>query len=152
LSELVGLSHADIASVLGRREPAVKALVFQARAVLSDWREARETPCEAFRTQMSTLRRGGLRRRSPKRHLELCSSCRAYRTEMRTQRRKVAALFPVFPSFGVKRLLAVFGLGGSTGGDVSGAGTGDGLGAAALGSTRALTLAAVGVLLRGGPN
>src|SRR4051794_1663882 len=39
LSELGGLSHADIGDVLDCRESGVKSLVFQARTTLADWRD-----------------------------------------------------------------------------------------------------------------
>lgn len=81
LSELVGLSHADVASLLGRRATAIKTLVFNARATLSDWREAREAPCAEVRQALSVLRGGALRRRSLRRHLQLCDSCRRFREE-----------------------------------------------------------------------
>jgi RNA polymerase sigma factor (sigma-70 family) len=79
LSELGGLSHADVADRLGRTQPRVKSLVFEARATLHAWREARDTPCDEIRRQLSTLHGGSLRRRTLRRHLELCDACRLYR-------------------------------------------------------------------------
>jgi RNA polymerase sigma factor (sigma-70 family) len=87
LSELAGLSHAEIADVLQRRQPGVKALVFQARKTLCDWREAREAPCSDIRVQLCVLRGGALRRRSLKRHLQTCASCREFHAELQTRRR-----------------------------------------------------------------
>jgi RNA polymerase sigma factor (sigma-70 family) len=79
LSELGGLSHADVADRLGRTQSRVKSLVFEARATLTAWREARDTPCDEIREQLSTLSGGSLRRRALRRHLEVCDACRTYR-------------------------------------------------------------------------
>lgn len=85
LSEIVGLSHADIATVLDRHVTGIKALVFRARTTLSDWQEARNALCADVRAQLSVLHGGALRRRSLRRHLELCDSCRAFRAATRTR-------------------------------------------------------------------
>ena len=83
LSELEGLSHAEIAVLLGRPTTGVKSLVFEARKTLGDWREARETPCADVRAKLAILSGGSLRRRSLRRHLEACPSCRDFREQMR---------------------------------------------------------------------
>ena len=86
LSELEGLSHADIATLLGRPKSGVKSLVFEARSTLGDWREAREIPCAEIRRQLSVLSGGSLRRRPLRRHLESCPSCRTFRAQLQVQR------------------------------------------------------------------
>ena len=131
LSELDGLSHADVAEVLGRKERDVKAIVFRARSTLIDWREARETPCQEIREQLSVLRGGALRRRTLRHHLQHCAGCSDFRDEVKAQRRMMALVLPVMPSVGLKRsVLAAVGLGGGAAG--GGAAVG-GVGAGALG-------------------
>jgi RNA polymerase sigma-70 factor (ECF subfamily) len=85
LSEIVGLSHADIAAVLDRQVTGIKSLVFHARTTLSDWRAARDALCAEVRAQLLVLRGGALRRRALRRHLELCDSCRAFREATRSR-------------------------------------------------------------------
>lgn len=138
LSELGGLSHADVADRLGRRQSMVKSLVFEARATLTVWREARDTPCNEIREQLSTLHGGALRRRALRRHLELCESCRAYRATERARPRPVAALLPGLALVKAKAISAfltlTFALKASSGWNNAGAVVGGG-GLGALGSS-----------------
>jgi RNA polymerase sigma factor (sigma-70 family) len=94
LAELNGMSHAEIAGVLGRRESSVKSLIFEARRTLGDWREARESSCAVIREQLATLRGGSLRRRALRRHLHGCADCRAYQLQVRHSRRPLRSLLP----------------------------------------------------------
>jgi RNA polymerase sigma factor (sigma-70 family) len=156
LSELAGLSHADIADVLDRHESGVKALVYQARTTLGDWREARDTPCEDIREQLSVLRGGALRRRALRRHLHACSSCREFRAEVKAQRRGLALVLPVVPSLGLERgVLAAAGLKAAAGGagGAAGGGAAAGIGAASVvsaGSAMMATVTLVGVIAGSG--
>ena len=135
LSELEGLSHADVAEVLGRKEQEVKALVFRARSSLGEWRKARETPCQEVREQLSVLSGGSLRRSWLRRHLQTCEGCREFRDQVKEQRQMMALLLPVAPTAGLKGgVLAAAGLGGGAAGGGAVAG---GLGAAALSSVGA---------------
>ena len=77
LAELDGLSHAEIASVIGCPPGKVKALVFQARSSLIAERDARGTDCDEIRRQLEVARGGMLRRGLLRRHLRLCEPCRA---------------------------------------------------------------------------
>jgi RNA polymerase sigma factor (sigma-70 family) len=125
LSEVGGLSHADIAQILGRGRADVKALVFRARSTLADWREARETPCEEIREQLSVLSGGALRRRTLRRHLRDCPGCRSFREHVKAQRSMLALALPVVPSAALKSsVLAAAGVGGAAGagGAVAGGG------------------------------
>jgi RNA polymerase sigma factor (sigma-70 family) len=150
LSEASGLSHSEIANVLGCEGPKVKALVFRARSGLIQRRAARETPCEEIREQLANLRGGSLRRAELRHHLRACAGCRAYREQVKQQRRMLAAALPVVPSLGLKSsVLAATGFGGSS----AGGGLAAGLGAAASSSVGSATLAKValvGVLAGGG--
>jgi RNA polymerase sigma factor (sigma-70 family) len=146
LAEAGGLSHADVAAVLGCEVARVKALVFRARSRLIERREARETPCEEIREQLANLRGGALRRTLLRHHLRECPGCRDYREQVRQQRRMLAAALPVAPSLGLKSgVLAAIGLGGGS----AGGGLAAGLGAS-FGAGTAAKVAVVCALAGGG--
>jgi RNA polymerase sigma factor (sigma-70 family) len=150
LSEAGGLSHAEIATVLGCEGAQVKALVFRARSGLIQRRAARETPCEDIRQQLANLRGGSLRRGELRDHLRQCAGCRAYREQVRQQRRMLAAALPVVPSLGLKAsVLGPVGLGGGSAGGGAAAGLGA-AGSASVGSSTLAKVAIVGMLAGGG--
>jgi RNA polymerase sigma factor (sigma-70 family) len=149
LAEAGGLSHADVADVLGCEVARVKALVFRARSRLIERRRARETPCEEIREQLANLRGGALRRTVLRHHLRECPGCRDYREQVRQQRRMLAAALPVAPSVGLKSgVLAALGIGGGSAGGGLAAGLG-GL-SASVGAGTAAKVAAVCALAGGG--
>jgi RNA polymerase sigma factor (sigma-70 family) len=127
LFELGDLSHAEIAEVIGCEEKQVKGIVFRARTGLSERREGRMAPCVEIREELSTLRKGALRRSRIRHHLRECPSCAAFREDVRRQRAQMALVLPAMPSAALKA--------GVLGG-----------GAAAVGSTAATKLALVAVL------
>jgi RNA polymerase sigma factor (sigma-70 family) len=86
LSELRGLSHADIAGILSVEPRRVKSLVFHARVSLARSREARELSCREVKEELATARGGALRRSVLRRHLASCPGCRLFRHEVRRQR------------------------------------------------------------------
>jgi RNA polymerase sigma factor (sigma-70 family) len=150
LSEAGGLSHAEIAGVLGCEGAKVKALVFRARSALIQRRAARETPCEEIRESLANLRGGALRRGELRHHLRECVGCRAYREQVRQQRRMLAAALPIVPSVGLKSsVMAALGLGGGSAGGGLAAGLGA-AGSASVGSSALAKVALVGVLAGGG--
>lgn len=102
LAELHGLSHAEIASVLGVRTEQVKAYAYQARANLLSERAARETSCHDVREELLTARGVELRKTRLHRHLRSCSDCREYKKALSRQRQQLASLFPVVPSLALK--------------------------------------------------
>ncbi len=134
LAEAAGLSHAEVAEVLGCEAASVKGLVFRARSALIERRRARETPCAEIREQLATLRGGALRRNELRHHLRSCPGCSAYREEVRRQRKMLAAALPVVPSLGLKSsVMGAAGItGGARGGRRVGAAAGLALGSAAL--------------------
>jgi RNA polymerase sigma factor (sigma-70 family) len=134
LFELGGSSQAEIASVLGCPPAKVKALVFQARSTLIAERDARSTPCEAIREQLSVARGGVLRRGALRRHVRQCAPCDAYRLAVAGQRERFAVLLPVLPTAGLKAaVLAGAGLSGGAGSAAAAAGGAASLGGAAAG-------------------
>jgi RNA polymerase sigma factor (sigma-70 family) len=144
LAEAAGMSHAEVAQVLGCEPGSVKGLVFRARSSLIERRAARDTPCHEIREQLATLRGGALRRNELRHHLSQCPGCSAYRDEVRRQRQMLAVALPVVPSLGLKS--SVMGAAGLTGGAAAGASAGGGL---ALGSAALAKVAVVGVLAGG---
>jgi RNA polymerase sigma factor (sigma-70 family) len=146
LAEAGGLSHAEVATVLGCEVAAVKAIVFRARSGLIERRVARETPCDEIREQLATLRGGALRRNELRHHLRHCESCSSYREEVRHQRKLLAAALPVTPTFGLKSgVLGAAGLSGGAGATAGGAAAGGAL----LGSAAAAKVAIVAVVAGG---
>ena len=144
LAEAAGLSHAEVAEVLGCEVASVKGIVFRARTSLIERRTARETPCHEIREQLATLRGGALRRNELRHHLRHCPGCSAYRDEVRRQRQMLAVALPVVPTLGLKS--SVMGAAGITGGAAAGATAGGGF---ALGSAALTKIAVVGVLAGG---
>jgi len=153
LAELGGLSHDEIADVVGCPKGKVKALVFQARSSLAAGRDARETPCQEIREQLATLSGGALRRTSLRRHLRECPGCRAFQAEVKRQRAAMAILLPVVPTAALKsgvmsavavKAGAAGGLGGA--GLAAGAGAGAGGAATAAGGGVGALLAKAGLL------
>jgi RNA polymerase sigma factor (sigma-70 family) len=143
LAEAAGLSHAEVAEVLGCEVGNVKGLVFRARSALMDRRMARDTPCSEIREQLATLKGGALRRNELRHHLRRCPGCSAYREEVRRQRQMLAAALPVVPSLGLKS--SVMGAAGLTGGALGSASAGG----VAFGSAAIAKVALVGVLAGG---
>ena len=133
LAEVGGVSHDEIAQVLGVQREKVKALVFQARSSLIASRAARETPCDEIRVQLAELRGGALRRNSLRRHLKICAGCRDFRAALQDQRKMLALALPVVPTLALKQGVMAGAL-GSAAAAAGGAATGGAAGAAAGGS------------------
>jgi RNA polymerase sigma factor (sigma-70 family) len=149
LAEAAGLSHAEVARVLGCETGSVKGLVFRARSALIEMRSARETSCLEIREQLATLRGGALRRNELRHHLRRCPGCSAYREEVRRQRQMLSAALPVVPSLGLKS--SVLGAAGVTGSAAAGgvAAGGAAAGGFAFGSATVAKVALVGALAGG---
>jgi len=133
LAEVGGVSHDEIAQVLGVQREKVKALVFQARSSLIASRAARETPCDEIRLQLSELRGGALRRNTLRRHLKTCPGCREFRAALQEQRKMLAVALPVVPTIALKQGVMASAL-GSSAAAASGAAAGGAAGTAAGGS------------------
>jgi RNA polymerase sigma factor (sigma-70 family) len=147
LSETGGLTHAEVAGVVGCEVPHVKSLVFRARSALIARRDARATPCEAIREQLANLRGPALRRNDLRLHLADCPSCRAYRDDVKRQRELLAAALPVTPGGGLE--LGVLAAAGIGGGGAAAAGIGGGA-LGLVGSSFAAKVALIGVMAGGG--
>jgi RNA polymerase sigma factor (sigma-70 family) len=130
LAEMGALAHDEIGSVIGVPKDKVKALIFQARESLLADRAAREADCQDIREQLATMRGAALRRTTLRRHLRGCQGCREYRHELESQRRRLAIILPVVPTFALRNAI----LGVTAGGVTAGAGVAGGglLGAGSL--------------------
>ena len=102
LAELDDLEHAEVAQVLGCDKAKVRALVFQARTGLAGWRQAREAPCGEIRDQVAWGRGGVLRRRTLRRHLEVCPGCAGFARDVGRHRAGLAVVLPALPSAGLR--------------------------------------------------
>jgi RNA polymerase sigma factor (sigma-70 family) len=152
LTEIGGLSHAEVSGVLGCEVAQVKALVFSARNKLIERRQARDAPCEEIREQLANLRGGSLRRNHLRHHLHGCHACREYRDEVQRQRRMLATALPVMPSAGLKAgVLGAAGLGqASAGGGGAFAALGASGATTSLGGATIAKVALLGVIGAGG--
>jgi RNA polymerase sigma factor (sigma-70 family) len=149
LSELGDWSHVEIADALGCAPGKVKALVFQARTTLIADRDARETPCDDIRRELSVASGGALRRGPLKRHLRQCDPCRAFQVAVGQQRAGLATILPVAPSAGL--MAAVLGGGGgagASGAGLSGAAGSSGAGAATVATSGAAVATAGGIAVK----
>ena len=125
LAELDDLSHEAIAAVVGCPVNKVKALVYQARSALIADRDARDTPCQDIREQLSVARGGELRRGPLRRHLKLCVGCRDFQLAVNAQRQSLAAVLPVLPSAGLAAAILGHGAAHAAGAaSIGGAGAG----------------------------
>jgi RNA polymerase sigma factor (sigma-70 family) len=116
MREVSGLGHAEIASVFGVSEGAVKQSIYEARVALQDLAEGREMSCVAVRRALSDGDGRTARSRRLRGHLRSCEDCGAFRDALRSQRSELAMIAPMLPASAAAAVLeAVIG-GGSIGG------------------------------------
>ena len=150
LFEVGGLSQAEIGDVLDVHAERVKALVFQARTALMDWRSARATPCADVREALAAAGSGRPRKAALRRHLATCDGCSAFAGRVKEQRALLAIALPAIPSVGLwESVAAAAGVGGGSAGGGLLAGGLSGL--AGSGAAKVIaTGAVVGALAGGG--
>ncbi len=115
LAEVHGLSHSDVATVLGSRPEQVKAYIYQARSHLLAEREAREADCHEIRQELSNARGAALLRGRLRRHLRTCEGCRDYADSLAGHRQRLGALLPLLAPAALRyrALEDALGLGGA---------------------------------------
>lgn len=148
LKELNGLSHEEIAAVLGASVGAAKQALFEARRSLAELAEGRAMTCDDVCREISDDPRYAVRRRRVRAHLQGCGACAAFAAAIETRRADLQALAPALPALAATGLLArLLGGGSSHGGTGAGglasAATGKALGLA----VSAKTTAAIAVLV-----
>jgi RNA polymerase sigma factor (sigma-70 family) len=79
LHEMSGLTHAEIAAVVGSTARNVKQTLFEARMALLEFRAGREMACEPVRRLISDGDGRVLRGRRIRGHLRACAGCQAFR-------------------------------------------------------------------------
>ena len=149
LRELAGLSYCDIAQAIDTSEANVKVLIFRARRDVAELSEAADLRCEDAQRAISQRADGELARRRAARaavHAATCRHCRRFSHALSSQRRGLAALFPIVPVGHIAAVAAH--VGGAAGGCKAAAGGGSLVGPklAALAAAATLTAGSVAVL------
>ena len=136
LREIDALSYEEIAQAMDTTIPGVKSLLVRARIRLAESSEARLLTCDDVRLELAEAAEGLRKASGPVRqHVRGCDGCGDFRSQLRSDRKALAAIFPLGPIALLQAgLLAKLGIGGGAGsGAASGAG-GGALGSGALGS------------------
>ncbi|MCL4287821.1 MAG: sigma-70 family RNA polymerase sigma factor [Thermoleophilia bacterium] len=130
LREIDQLSYEEIAQAMQTTIPSVKSLLVRARIGLAESGQARLLTCDEVQIGLAEAAEGIGKLDGPARkHVRNCDGCRAFREQLRSDRKAMAALFPV-------GLVALFkqGLLAKLFGSGSAAGAGAGSGAAGAAS------------------
>jgi RNA polymerase sigma factor (sigma-70 family) len=106
MRELSGLSHEDIAIVLGTSVGAAKQTIFEARRSLSEFAEGRVMACDEVRKVVSDADGRTVRSRRVRAHLQDCSGCAEFAAAIATRSADLRALSPTLPATAAAALLA----------------------------------------------
>jgi RNA polymerase sigma factor (sigma-70 family) len=137
MRELSGLSHEEIAIVLGTSVGAAKQTIFEARRSLSEFAEGRVMQCDEVRKVVSDADGRTLRSRRVRAHLEDCSCCAEFAAAIATRSADLRAISPALPASAAAAVLArSLGAGSS-----HGSGGAAGLAAGTAGKTAGAALA-----------
>jgi RNA polymerase sigma factor (sigma-70 family) len=97
LRELSGLSHGEIALVLGVSEGAAKQAIYEARCAVHEFDVGRSADCATIRHVLSDGDRRALRGQRVRGHLRSCSGCRAFSAAVVERPPRLAGLLPPLP-------------------------------------------------------
>jgi len=106
MRELSGLSHEEIAIVLGTSVGAAKQTIFEARRTLSEFAEGRVMACDEVRKVVSDADGRTLRSRRVRAHLSDCFGCAEFAAAIATRSAALRALSPTLPATAAAALLA----------------------------------------------
>ena len=121
MRELSGLSHEEIALVLGTSVGAAKQTIFEARRSLSEFAEGRVMACDEVRKVVSDADGRTLRSRRVRAHLSDCSGCAEFAAAIATRSADLRALSPALPATAAAAVLArSLGAGSGHGGGAAG--------------------------------
>ena len=163
LREIDQLSYEEIAQAMQTTVPSIKSLLVRARIGLAESGQARLLTCEEVQIDLAEAAEGIGKVSGPARkHVRDCEGCKAFRGQLRSDRKAMAALFPVGLFAMVKQgvLAKIFG-GGSAGaastgaaGAVGGASASSGIGgisllSGAIGAKAAAGFATAAILTAG---
>jgi RNA polymerase sigma factor (sigma-70 family) len=142
MRELSGLSHEEIADVLGVSLGAAKQTIFEARRSLAEFAEGRTMACDEVQRVISDGDGRALRARRVRAHLRDCARCAAFAAAIPAREADLLALAPALPIAAASGILAHVTSAGS--GSSGGAGA-TGVAASATGkaATTVLSLKAV---------
>jgi RNA polymerase sigma factor (sigma-70 family) len=142
LREIDQLSYEEIAQAMQTTVPSVKSLLVRARIGLAESGQARLLTCDEVQLSLAEAAEGIGKVAGPERkHVRDCEGCKAFRDQLRSDRKAMAALFPVgiFAIFKHGVIAKLFG-GGSAGAASSGAVGGAVGGASASGGISGVSL------------
>jgi len=138
LREIDQLAYDEIAQAMGTTVPSVKSLLVRARIGLAESGQARLLTCEEVQVTLAEAAEGIGKASGPARkHVRDCEGCKAFRDQLRSDRKAMAALFPigVLAIFKQGIIAKVFGSGsaastaaGGSGAAVGGASAASGVG------------------------
>ena len=121
MRELSGLSHEEIALVLGTSVGAAKQTIFEARRSLSEFAEGRVMACDEVRKVVSDADGRTLRSRRVRAHLSDCAGCAEFAAAIATRSADLRALSPALPATAAAAVLArSLGAGSGHGGGAAG--------------------------------
>jgi RNA polymerase sigma factor (sigma-70 family) len=125
LREIDQLSYEEIAQAMQTTVPSVKSLLVRARIGLAESGQSRLLTCGEVQLTLAEAAEGiGKASGATRKHVRDCDGCKAFRDQLRSDRKAMAALFPVglIALFKQGVLAKIFG-GGSAAGSAAG-GTG----------------------------
>jgi RNA polymerase sigma factor (sigma-70 family) len=140
LREIDQLSYEEIAQAMQTTIPSVKSLLVRARIGLAESGQARLLTCDEVQLGLAEAAEGIGKLDGPARkHVRNCDGCRALRDQLRSDRKAMAALFPIglVALFKQGIFAKLFGLGS---GSAAGAGSGAAGAGAASGGLGGLSL------------
>jgi RNA polymerase sigma factor (sigma-70 family) len=142
MREMEGLTYVELAAALDVTVPAVKSLLVRARMGLVESRQARDTPCDEIREDITSAHDRGVRASGrARRHARECAGCAGYRTTLRGISDELGALSG--PGFwGMALKLIGLGAGGSGAAGGAAAAGGGAVGATTVGATGTLAVGA----------
>ncbi|MEZ5074232.1 MAG: RNA polymerase sigma factor [Solirubrobacterales bacterium] len=132
LREVEQLSYEEIAQAMQTTVPSIKSLLVRARIGLAESGQARLLTCEEVQIDLAEAAEGIGKLGGPARkHVRDCEGCKAFRGQLRSDRKALAAAFPVGLLAVLKHgaLAKLFG-GGSVGAAGSGAASAGAVGGA----------------------
>jgi RNA polymerase sigma factor (sigma-70 family) len=96
LREIDQLSYDEIALAMQTTIPSVKSLLVRARIALAESGQARLLTCDEVQVTLAEAAEGVSKASgATRKHVRTCDGCRAFRDQLRSDRKSMAALFPV---------------------------------------------------------
>ena len=98
LREIDQLSYEEMAVAMDTTIPAIKSLLVRARIALAESSQARMLTCDEVRVELAEAAEGIGKATGPvRKHVRSCEGCLEFRKQLRSDRRALAALFPLGP-------------------------------------------------------